>query len=69
MRSLGRIEGKQDAMDQQQKAQDAKLDAIDERLRNMEITSAKRAAISGGVVSILVLTIKSLVFGSYSGGA
>lgn len=68
MRAIGRIEGKIDCMDDRQQAHDKKLESISTRLRETEINNAKTGGVSGGLVAVLVLTIKHLVFGS-NGGA
>lgn len=55
--TLGRIDGKLDLVIKNQKAVDAKLTEMDQRLRNVEVTAAKAGAISGTVVSIGIALI------------
>jgi hypothetical protein len=49
---LGKIDGKIDGISDHLKAQDQRLDAIDERLRVVEQKAAVTGAISGGAISV-----------------
>lgn len=61
-RSLGRIEGKLESIQTQNISMQEKLDALNQRLTNHEITAARNGTISGGIVSVLVTLISHLVF-------
>lgn len=51
--ALGRIEGKLDMIVANQKRQDAKLDEMDGRLRDVEVKAAGTGALAGSVASVL----------------
>ena len=63
--ALGRIEGKLDMMLENQKKQDVRLDAIDARVRDVEVAAAvggaKYGALTGGMATVGVLIAKEIL--------
>jgi len=69
---LGEISGKLDGVSKHLTSQDARLDAIDERLRAVEQKAAVTGAVSGGAMSIgvtlLVEGLRQWLLGGGGGG-
>lgn len=51
-RALGRIEGKLDSIQSAVSAQGGRLDAVEERLRQVETHAARAGAISGALIAV-----------------
>lgn len=53
-RALGRIEGRLKGIETEQKRHGDKLDSMDDRMRGIEIKSAKYGLVSGGLMAVVM---------------
>ena len=64
-RSLGRIEGQLAGIEMALQSQRTKLQAVEDRLRHIEVSAAKYGGVTGTIasilVSVIVISIKSVV--------